>query len=630
MKKIEILKNTDYFLFLFVLMFTFGTVTGCKDENPEPKDEEKHEIVEDDTEDEKEGKKIYIPQEFTGDDFNDENSTWCYQRSRESENFVVFWGKGYGDKDPGSSEVPEAYRVDIDDMLEKAEGFYDLNVNQLKFAEVGVGKSNLDDYKMMIFLFYQDEWNATGAGYDDTIGALWLSPNTSQPVGSTIAHEIGHSFQYQVFCDLGATAGYRYGFGGNGGNAFWEQCAQWQAYQSYPDEVFSSVHYSVYCDNYHRHLHHEDYRYASYFIHYYWAQKHGVDIIGKLWRMAEEPEDPIQTYMRITNISVSQLNDEIYDAATRFVTWDVEELREMGAAYIGKQTFKYTELEDGSYQVAYERCPGTTGYNVIPLNVPEAGTMVSTEFAGQVNEPGFNQVDDPDRAGWRYGYVALLNDGARVYGDMNSETENSINFTIPEGCNKLWLVVTGAPDTYAAHAWDDEESNDDQWPYKVKFSNTDILGNISFDGTETPENVVLNSNVSFPFSSTDYSGSSVTIEGENLIELSKAFVLQPGEITSQMEDKITFYAMESNGTLNANTTANGYGHWFNADGNVCEWGSAARLFSEFNETAFSFSIGQYPNQCAPGEQYSISQALVYEYEAGKTVQATFTFNVTIE
>jgi hypothetical protein len=626
MKKIEILKNLCFFLCFFVLMFTFA----CSDQNSEPVNEEKKEIEEDLTGEESERKSIYIPQELKGDDFNDKNSTWCYQRSRESENFIVLWGKGYGDKDPGSSEVPEAYRVDIGDLLEKAEEFYALNVNQLKFAEVGAGKSNLDEFKMMIFLFYQDEWNATGAGYDDTIGALWLSPNTSQPVGSTIAHEIGHSFQYQVFCDLGGATGYRYGFGGNGGNTFWEQCAQWQAYQSYPDEVFSSVHYSVYCDNYHRHLHHENYRYASFFIHYYWAEKHGVDIIGKLWRLAEEPEDPIQTYMRITNISVSQLNDEIYDAATRFVTWDVDALREMGAAYIGKQTFKYTEFEDGSYQVAYDRCPGTTGYNVIPLNVPEAGTIVSTEFTGQVNESGFNQVENPDRADWRYGYVALLNDGSRVYGDMNSGAENSVNFTIPEGCNKLWFVVTGAPDTYKAHAWDDDESNDDQWPYKVKFSNTDILGNISFDGTETPESVEFTYNISFPFSSAGYSGSSATIEGENLIKLSKAFVLQPGEITSQIGAKITFYAMEAGGTLNANTTANGYGHWFDASGNVCEWGTESRLFSEFDETAFSFSIGQYPDQCAPGEQYSFSQVLVYEYESGKTVQATFTFNVNIE
>lgn len=54
---------------------------------------------------------------------------------------------------------------------------------------------------MEIYLLYQSEWLATGSGYDNVIGALWVNPSTCQPVGSTIAHEIGHSFQYMVFCD---------------------------------------------------------------------------------------------------------------------------------------------------------------------------------------------------------------------------------------------------------------------------------------------------------------------------------------------------------------------------------------------------------------------------------------------
>jgi hypothetical protein len=110
--------------------------------------------------------------------------------------------------------------------------------------------------------------------------------------------------------------------------------------------------------------------------------------------------------------------------------------------------------------------------------------------------------------------------------------------------------------------------------------------------------------------------------------LAKAFVLQPGEITSSIGNSIKLYAVENNGTLNANTTANN-GHWFNTGGNVCAWGGEARVFSEFNGTALSFAIGQYPGQCAVGNKYTIKQALVYEYESGKTVQATFVFNITL-
>lgn len=573
--------------------------------------------------------RIYIPQELKSNDFYKSESKWYYGRSKQSEHFIVFWAAGYGDKDPGSTATPEAYRVDITDLLQKAESFYAMNINQLKFAETGAGKSKLDKYKMLIFLYYQTEWLATGSGYDDTIGALWVSPSTCKPVGSVIAHEIGHSFQYQVFCDLGGGSGFRYGFGGNGGNAFWEQTAQWQSFQSYPAQAFADSYFGVYTSNYFRHICHESQRYASYFIHYYWADKHGRDVVARVWREAKQPEDPIQAYMRITGINVAQLNDEIYTAATRFVTWDLDALREAGANYIGAHSYKYTTLEDGSYQVAYDHCPGTTGYNVIRLNVPTAGTTVSASFTGLVNESGFNQVDNAGRAGWRYGYVALLNNGTRIYSDMYQGTTGTATFTVPENCSKLWFVVTGAPNTYAPHPWDENNANDDQWPYKVKFSKTDIYGNVTFDGTETPQDVTFTYNVSFPYSATVYGGATVKMD-DDVTKLATSFVMQPADITKAIGNKVKFYAIESNGNLNPTTTATGNGHWFNAEANVCPWGTEAKVYSEFDASAFSFAIGQYPKQCAAGDKYTVKQALVYEYETGKTVQATFVFNITLQ
>jgi len=136
-------------------------------------------------------------------DLNKSSSTWYFGRSKQSEHFIVFWGKEYdelGFVTPSTHPNP-VYRVDIDDLLAKAEQFWSMNVSTLKFLTPGSSKT--DRYKMMIFLLYQTDWLATGAGYDNTIGALWVSPSTCQPVGSTIAHEIGHSFQYQVYCDNG-------------------------------------------------------------------------------------------------------------------------------------------------------------------------------------------------------------------------------------------------------------------------------------------------------------------------------------------------------------------------------------------------------------------------------------------
>jgi hypothetical protein len=660
---------------LFIFFLIAGTVItpiyGCSDKDnneiitpdpdpdPDPDDPDSEVIILDPS-DVQDYDKIYKAQEFAAMDMLRSDSKWSFVRSKQSEHFIVFWESGFG-SDPNASTVSSDLRVDIDDLLARAEEFYDINIQTLKFAETGSGKSNLDKYKMQIYMFYQTDWLATGGGYDDVIGGLWVNPGTCQPVGSTIAHEIGHSFQYQVYADLLASGecsndfsrGFRYGFGdnGSGGNAFWEQTAQWQSFQSYPMEAFTSYNFPVYMENYNRHIVHEGQRYASYFIHYYWADKHGIDFIGKLWREAVLPEDPIQAYMRMNSLSVEQLNADMYDAATRFVTWDIDAIRDNGANYIGQHVCKFNSIANGAYQIAYSSCPGSTGYNVVPLNVPAAGTVVSTRFTGL--QPGSALTsDDPGvcitnletgatttvtkynsgsvaRAGWRYGYVALLNNGQRVYGEMNKAAQADVEFTIPAGCEKLWFVVVGAPNTYVAHAWDNNDQNDDQWPYTVKFTNTNILGNVDFDGTEQYENTSFTYDVKFPFSSSVYEGATVSIDND-LTKLAKSFMLQPSDIKARMGGSIQFYAVEPDGKLNVTTTANGYGHWFDASGNVCSWGADGRTFSEYDASNFIFTIGQYPNQCASGDKYTIKQALVYEYETGKTVQATFTFNITIQ
>lgn len=152
------------------------------------------------------------------------DSYYSWHRMKQSEHFFVFWSPEFGN-DPNSAENQSSGMwVDIDDLLQKAEQYFTTNINTLGMAVLGEGKSMLDDYKMQIYLIYQDEWLATGSGYDDKIGALWVNPSTCHPVGSTIAHEIGHSFQYQVYADKVNKQGYpadlhhgfRYGFGPDG------------------------------------------------------------------------------------------------------------------------------------------------------------------------------------------------------------------------------------------------------------------------------------------------------------------------------------------------------------------------------------------------------------------------------
>lgn len=97
--------------------------------------------------------KYYKPEEFSSMNMLRSDAKWSWFRSKQSEHFFVFWEAGFGD-DPNAATVDAALRVDIDDLLEKAEQFYKTNIEKLKFAELGQGKSYLDKYKMEIYLLY--------------------------------------------------------------------------------------------------------------------------------------------------------------------------------------------------------------------------------------------------------------------------------------------------------------------------------------------------------------------------------------------------------------------------------------------------------------------------------------------
>lgn len=92
-------------------------------------------------------------------------------------------------------------------------------------------------------------------------------------------------------------------------------------------ELFG-YHVDVWKANYHRHFNHEWMRYASYWLQYYWAQKHGVDVVGNVWTQSRYPEDPLMTYQRLyCNNDLQTLYTELYGYATRMVTYDMDVVR---------------------------------------------------------------------------------------------------------------------------------------------------------------------------------------------------------------------------------------------------------------------------------------------------------------
>lgn len=598
----------------------------------------------------------------------DNKYTWSKSRSKESDNFIVYWDKYYGNTIP--TNAPSAYKVDIDDLLKKAEGFYALNVGKLGFCDEA--NSKVSKYKMMILVNHSTEWICYGAGYDDTIGALWLSPSTCKPVGHSVAHEVGHSFQYQCYSDLRGNAGFRAAIGD--GSTFWEQTAQWQANQAYPEQKWAES-WAIFRNTANYAMTHEWMRYQSYWWHYYLADKYGIDFIGKIWRHPmTKAADPNEVFMDMKGYSSADLYKEYFDYAMKMATLDLDVCREEAAPYIGSYTYNYVALGGTKYQVAYASCPQSTGFNVISLSVPTAGTEITTDFTSLAKSASLAEGDpvqyfdkeshyvslaekknyncytntkyNSQRA-FRIGYVALLEDGTRQYlyedklycsETSTADITEQVKAIVPEKTKKLYLVIVPAPKEYIQHKWDDIIQNDDQWPYIVEFTNTNIAGLPTISDGMSISDVTLTYDVYFPKNTTEYSSTTVTVSDEAAAALGTAFQMMPGDIAGKMvgwtsagpkDGTIMFYAVNANGSIsNTSSSANGYGHWFNASGNRSDWASGY-LFSEFAPNSLTFSIGQYPNKLTNNKDYTIRQALKY-VRGSETATATFVFNIHVQ
>ncbi|HEY4416688.1 MAG TPA: DUF6055 domain-containing protein, partial [Verrucomicrobiae bacterium] len=231
-----------------------------------------------------------------------------------------------------------------------------------------------------------------------------------------------------------------------------EMTSQYMLWQVYPEWMtFENYHLNDFMKATHLAFLHEDNQYHSAQVLEYWSEKHGIEFIGKMWREVKSGEDPVMTYKRLTGISQEQFNDEIFDAARHFVTWDMPRIEKVAARYANQHFTSITKASDeGWYQISADKCPQNYGYNAIKLKVPAAETKVSLDFKGIVGADGFSSVH-PERAGWRYGFLASKEDGSRVYGDTFSKSPGTAEFTVPANTKFLWLVVSGAPTEHWIH-----------------------------------------------------------------------------------------------------------------------------------------------------------------------------------
>ena len=126
--------------------------------------------------------------------------------------------------------------------------------------------------------------------------------------------------------------------------------------------------------------------------------------------MNELPEND-----QITGIDQKTFNDELFDAYRKFITWDMERVRIVSQKYVNQHTTQLISEAGGKYRIAESKCPQNYGYNAIKLDVPIAGTEVKLQFKGLSDVKGY-RILKAEKAGWRYGFLAVKSNGERVYG----------------------------------------------------------------------------------------------------------------------------------------------------------------------------------------------------------------------
>lgn len=608
------------------------------------------------------------PSTYSSNDFTKESSTFCFQRSAESTHFVVFWAQGLTKQSNGNLTGGASSSIcNVKTLLNNAEKIWNVYVDSLGFLTPG--NSTTDKAKIEMFIVNQSDWRADGSGTDGTEYYFSGSQksSTSAKVGVfhcnawaassevTVAHEIGHTFQYLVSADLGSSHGlnYGYGSGASGGNEWWEDCANWQAHKVYPAAQFSE-NWSNNQAGHHRNILHEDTRYNNCYYHDWWCQKHGLNTIGRIWRESKKPEDPIEAYMRIFGLNTETFADEQYEGYAHIASMDIDRWKKYGQGYIGSEQqrliepsdqilARYTDIDALWWVVDPEYCPQNYGYNANPLKIPAAGTIVKANFKGIVGAPGFRSVNK-SYAGWRYGLVAYSSDGTRTYSEIGRGAQGEVSIEVPEKCVNMWFVVMGAPTTYWRHAWDSDVTNDEQWPYAVKFENTDPLGACRQYG-KYPEDyarkdttVVINANLAFSSSSYSY----IRVQYD-MDAISQAL----GVSTKQMQalkrntkpgtkGTLVFAGVNSNGTTyNYNTTTSTssstvYGHWFNNAGNVVSYGNSSYVYAELYPNDYGCLVGQYPGRLTKNKTYTIQQAIVYTHTDGKQYKAIMEVHLTVK
>ncbi len=394
-------------------------------------------------------KQPYIPSFLL--DHNDINGAqFSWDKTYESDNFIVIWGNSVGN-DPINSIEPNL-SFNPSQVTAFLESIY-ISYKNLGFLIDEPNSLKLAQYKFPVLM--NDTWGnepdaISGWAYafsDGYFSIMALHPHSVNGP-ETLAHEFTHALQFMIdLDDLAINNPNNEAFNENAG-IFFETHAEFMTSQIYPyiSEIWGMDSYPM--------LMYGDWKntYRNYHLLYHIHLKHGLDKVNELWFQQYDNEFPIAVYKRILNFTQSQLNDDLFEYVRRMPTLDygiwtnyLQSNRvnnTINYDFLSIQS-RYTILEreatnESHYRVPIEQAPEEYGYNIIPLYVNSSVDCVKFKFKGITSIHA--------SAGWRYGIVAQDEQGQlHSYGEMHNENEKEFSFQIQPGIDKIYLVVMGAP-----------------------------------------------------------------------------------------------------------------------------------------------------------------------------------------
>ena len=168
------------------------------------------------------------------------------------------------------------------------------------------------------------------------------------------------------------------------------------------------------------------------------------------------------TYMRVFNLSLDQMADEMYDCYSRLLTFDFPRVKDTHKQYACDLVTKVEKEQKNKYTIlrpTEEQRPGTYGFNVIELLMN--GKKQSVEFKGV----------EGDNIGYRYGIVLVDYDKNPTYLPVYKDVHKKFKFKPNKTTNRAFLVVVGCPtEKYEPFTWrrrGNDNAKEAEYPYEV-------------------------------------------------------------------------------------------------------------------------------------------------------------------